>query len=357
MKIVCGIDAHDKELVCRIWRTGGEEETKRVRNTEIGRQSLWNHLAKLRDKYSAEGVTVGYETCGLGYTIYDESKAAGFSCYVMPTVKLPKSAVDGKRKTDEYDAKKLCEFLVVYELTGKGLYTIWVPGKELRDDRELVRRRFDVKSESTQIKNKVHGLLKRHGIKKPENIKSNWTKEYMDWIATIQLHNGAQANLDSLVSMHKAFDENVKKLDLALQKLAKSARYIKQVDTLLDLHGVGVLTAMVFLTELGDLDRFPNRRMLKSYVGLAPSSHESGEIKDRKGAITRTGSSRLRGILCQAVWARLATDMEEKAWFEKYIARHAKGKRKAVVACMGRLVQLMWHKALEVQHENERLIA
>lgn len=357
MKIVCGIDAHDKELVCRIWRTGGEEETKRVRNAETGRLSLWAYLGKLRDKYSADGVTVGYETCGLGYLIYDESIAMGFTCYIMATVKMPKSTFDGKRKTDEYDANMLCETLVIHELTGKGLHAIWVPGKELRDDRELVRRRFDVKSESTQVKNKIHGLLKRHGIKKPESIKSNWTKEFMTWLDSLQLPNGARANLDSLVSMHKAFDENVKKLDLALGQLAEQDRYRKQVDTLLDIHGVGVLTSMVFLTELGDLNRFPNRRNVKSFVGLAPSSHESGDVKDRKGAITRNGSSRLRGILCQAVWARLANDAEEKAWFEHYIARHAKGKRKAVVACMGRLLQLMWHRALEAQHENERLIA
>ncbi len=64
--------------------------------------------------------------------------------------------------------------------------------------------------------------------------------------------------------------------------------------SLTSIIGVGTLTAMVFLTEMGDLNRFPNRRKLKAYVGLAPTSHESGEIKDRKGHIARRGSSRLR---------------------------------------------------------------
>ena len=47
--------------------------------------------------------------------------------------------------------------------------------------------------------------------------------------------------------------------------------------------GVGVLTALVFLTELGDLSRFTNRRQLAAYLGLVPSSYETGKTNDRKG--------------------------------------------------------------------------
>ena len=57
------------------------------------------------------------------------------------------------------------------------------------------------------------------------------------------------------------------------------------VDELRKLPGVGLLVAMTFLTEMGDLERFHNRREMAAYLGLCPSSFESGETNDRKGRI------------------------------------------------------------------------
>jgi transposase len=357
MTIVCGIDAHDKELVCRIWRSDRIEETKRAKNTEAGRRGLWGYLEKLRVGLGGEKVITGYEACGLGYTIYDEAIGAGFTCYVLATIKMAKSPMDGKRKTDEYDAQKICEMLRSHELAGLTLPTVWVPSKVLRDDRELIRRRFDVKGDSTRIKNQIHGLLKRHGIKRPEGLGNPWTKSFMAWLAALELPSGAQVHLRSLLHHYESLVENVKALDKAVEALSKTDRYTRQVNAVSGIHGVGTLSAMVYLTELGDLSRFPNRRTVKAYVGLAPTSHESGEIKNRKGHITHSGSGRLRAILNQAVWARLAHDIEELKWFESYVATHSGGRRKAAVVCMSRLLHLMWHRALEAQYEYERGIA
>jgi hypothetical protein len=65
MTIVCGIDAHDKELVSRIWRSDRIEETKRAKNNDAGRKGLWGYLARLRNDVGGEKVVVGYEACGL----------------------------------------------------------------------------------------------------------------------------------------------------------------------------------------------------------------------------------------------------------------------------------------------------
>jgi transposase len=353
MTIVCGIDAHDKELVCRTWRSDKLEETKRFRNTDSGRGLLWGHLRKMQSDTSATRVVVGYEACGLGYSIYAEASESGFSCHVLATTKMAKSPMDGKRKTDEYDAGKICEILRAHELAGLTLPTVWVPDLQLRDDRELVRRRFDVKSDATRVKNQIHGLLKRQGVKRPEGIKTLWTKEYMQWLQNLKLRSGALAHLKSLIYAYTSLKENVKSLDSSVDVLSETSRYQRQVEALTKISGVGTLTAMVFLTELGDLNRFPNRGSLKSYVGLAPTSHESGDIQDRKGHISRTGSSRLRAILNQAAWVRITWDTDEQAWFKHYVDSHAGGKRKGAVACMGRLVQVMWHRALEAQREYE----
>ena len=359
MTIVCGIDAHDKELVCRIWRSDRIEETKRARNTDAGRMELWGYLAKLRNELGGEKVLVAYEACGFGYTIHDEAIDFGYQSYVLATTKMAKSPMDKKRKTDEYDAQKICELLRAHELAGLTLPTVWIPSKALRDDRELVRRRFDVKGDSTRIKNHIHALLKRHGIKRPEDVDSPWTKSFMKWLKEMELSSGTRFHLNSLLQQYESLEKNVKALDEAVFELSCDKRYVHQVESMTETKGVGILSAMVFLTELGDLSRFSNRRKMKAYTGLAPSSHESGDVKDRKGHITRSGSSRLRAILNQAVWARLAHDTAEREWFEEYVAKHAgpRAKSGAVVVCMARLVKLMWHRGLAGQREYESMIA
>ena len=104
-----------------------------------------------------------------------------------------------------------------------------------------------------------------------------------------------------------------------------------------------MLTAIVFLTELGDLSRFANRRQIAAYLGLAPSSHESGQRNDRKGHITHQGSSRVRKVLCQAAWTRVRCNEQEKAVYERIKAKNPKKKKIAVVASMRRLAVRLWH--------------
>jgi len=118
------------------------------------------------------------------------------------------------------------------------------------------------------------------------------------------------------------------------------------------------LTAIVFLTELGDLSRFANRRQIAAYLGLAPSSNESGERSDRKGHITHQGSSRVRKVLCQATWARVRYHEEEKIIYERIKAKNPKKKKIAVVASMRRLAVRMWHLGrTEVDSDAYRIAA
>jgi transposase len=110
---------------------------------------------------------------------------------------------------------------------------------------------------------------------------------------------------------------------------------------------VGVLTALVFLTELGDVKRFKNRGQLGSYLGLTPSSHESGKASDRKGHITRTGPSRIRKVLCQAVWSQIRWDEGLRAIYRRICEKNPKRNKVGVVALMRRLGIRLWHRACE----------
>ena len=119
------------------------------------------------------------------------------------------------------------------------------------------------------------------------------------------------------------FEKEVSILDGHVAELAQSPRYCTQVEALVaELKGVGVHVAMVFLTEMGDLTRFSNRREIAAYSGLVPSSDESGDNSDKKGHITHQGSWRLRKALCQAAWSRARTDETERAVHARICAKN-----------------------------------
>ena len=108
---------------------------------------------------------------------------------------------------------------------------------------------------------------------------------------------------------------------------------------------------MTFLTEMGDLRRFRNRRQIAAYLGLVPASDESGDQPDRKGHITRQGPSRVRRMLCQATWARVRHAGPTQEAYQRLVEKNPKRKKIAVVGMMRRLAVLMWHRAREAMEE------
>jgi len=109
-------------------------------------------------------------------------------------------------------------------------------------------------------------LLKRHGVKKPNALKSSWTGAYLAWLRGLSAPHcalGASSALvlASFLRQLDALDEEISKLDHNLLELSQTECYRAQVRVLDEMVGVGPLTAMVFLTEIGDPRRFRNRRL------------------------------------------------------------------------------------------------
>jgi transposase len=135
-------------------------------------------------------------------------------------------------------------------------------------------------------------------------------------------------------------------LDKALAKLSRQPRYKEPCAELRKMDGVGLLVAMTFLTEMGDLHRFDNRRQVAAYLGLCPSCNESGEKNDRKGRITRQGPARLRKVLCQAAWVAVNRNEETQADYHRIRQNQKHRNKKALVAVMRKLAIKMWHRAM-----------
>jgi len=64
-------------------------------------------------------------------------------------------------------------------------------------------------------------------------------------------------------------------------------------------RGIGFLTAVTIVAEVGDLRRFATAPQFMSYVGVVPSEYSSGASQHR-GPITKTGNGHLRHVLGEA---------------------------------------------------------
>jgi transposase len=287
--------------------------------------------------------------------LYDELTAANIECHVLAPTKIARSTQQRQHKTDDKDTDLILQLLRGHVLAGNPLPTVWIPDTETRDDRELVRSRLDAAEKGVAIKVQIQSLLKRHRLTRPAELKCAWTKKASGWLRRVthdpDVGEGTRATLASLLRQWEFLQGEIEQLDEALERLAASPRYRLRVEGLIQLQGVGLLTALVFLTEIGDLARFANRRQISAYLGLVPRSYESGAAGDRKGHITRQGSSRVRRALCQAVWTRIRHNGSDHATYERLVERNPKHKKIAVVAAMRRLGVRMWHTAQAAQAE------
>jgi transposase len=343
--ILAGCDLHDRSMLVVASFGSGEVRKKTVSTTPAGRKSL---LKWLTEWAAGAHIIFAYEASALGFGLHDELVAKGVTCHVLAPSKLARSPKQVRNKTDEKDARDIHAVLRGHYLAGNPLPSIWIPDPETRDHRELVRARIDAQEKCSAVKTQIRCLLKRNALERPSG--EGWTKVYRNWLKDLSecdapLASGARSTLASLLRQMNLLEEEVKLKDQEITALTQRPRFAKSAKALMELAGVGALTAMVFLTEMGDLSRFKNRRQIGSFLGLVPSAYESGEASDRKGRITRQGPARVRYVLCQAAWNSIRGDPRERATYDRIASKNPKRKKKALVATMRRLAIRMWHVA------------
>jgi len=358
--IIVGCDVHDRNLVLKVAADLGEPEAMTVPNTVQGREKMIHNLRQRAAIHPGSQIVLAYEASCHGFILSDELVAAGIRCCVLAPTKIKRSVQEQKQKTDERDARQLLELLRAHLLAGNQLPVVWVPGRELREDRELVRSRLDASDKVVTIKTQIRMLLKRNGLHAPDKTSKYWGENYHTWLQHILTSEGVTSfgvrqGLASLLRQQVALEEEISILDNEMKILATGPRYASVMHALLQETGVGTHIALVFLTELGDLTRFNNRRQVGAFLGIAPSCHASGE-SEQKGHITHQGPARVRKVLCQAVWVMLRASMRSSAPFsperlayERIVQRNPRHKKIAVVALMRRLAIRLWHIGREVQ--------
>ena len=350
--ILTGADVHDATILLKTAVDAKPAVKRSFSNNREGRKAMIGYLQKMSAAAGGAKIIFAYEASGLGFGLHDELTDAGITCHVLAPTKLERSPKRKRNKTDERDADQILGVLRGHVLAGNELPAVWIPDRQTRDDREVVRARLDAAEKLTGLKTQIRCLLKRNPVCREADLGRGWTAGYRRWLWQLSegkaegLPPGGQVALGSLLRQMEAIEREIGDLDDEVAALSRSSRYAGAMREIRKLKGAGLLTAMVFLTELGDLSRFSNRRKLAAFLGLVPCADESGECNDRKGHITRQGPGRVRKVLCQAVWARIRTDPQAQSVYRTLVTRNPKHKKIAVVAIMRRLAIVMWHAGM-----------
>ncbi len=181
--LMVGCDLHDKTLMLKSCvGKDGVVATRTVPNDRGSRRILMELLRDIAARAGAERIVFAYEASGQGFGLYDQLREAGLECHVLAPTKMPKTPGERKRKTDDRDAQKILDLVRAHVLAGASLPTVWVPGKETRDDREVVRQRITVAAKRCKVKTQIQSLLKRFDLRKPLDVKSAWSKAFDSWL-------------------------------------------------------------------------------------------------------------------------------------------------------------------------------
>ena len=228
------------------------------------------------------------------------------NCIVVNPADVPATDKEKKQKGDPRDSRKIARGLKNGELSA-----IHIPDKLSQQDRSLLRMKQRIVGNQTRCRNRIKGLLSFYGIEFPEQFNksgTHWSKRFMEWLGQLDLgHDSGNTTLSLLLEEATFLRGLLLKAGNNIKLLSKEERYAEDVKLLLTVPGIGMLTAMIFLTEIGDVKRFKNLDHLCSYVGLIPNVYASGE-KVKVGDITQRGNSHLKSHLIESSWVAARND-------------------------------------------------
>jgi len=366
----CGLDIHKKLIVaCAIVPGSDGQPRKQVRT--FG--SMSDDLEKLSGWLTEQGVShVAMESTGSFWKPVFNVLEDNFELLLINAQHL--KAVPG-RKTDVKDAEWIADLL------RHGLVKpSFVPDREQRELRELVRYRTSLVQERTAAANRLHKVLEGANVKLASvasDILGRSGREMLEALVAGETNPAVMAELargrmrEKRATLERALagrfgphqrflvaevlahidflDETIERLSAEIGERERPFEVVlERLDTI---PGVGRRTAEIIVAEVGpDVRRFPTAGHLASWAGLCPGQDESAG--KRRSGKTRKGNRWLRGALVEAAHSSTRTKTYLAAQFRRLATRH--GPKKAMVAVAHSILRIVYHLLID-EHPFEDL--
>jgi transposase len=234
-------------------------------------------------------------------------------------------------KTDKNDAHGLAQIVKA------GWYKeVGVKSLASHTIRSMLGARAQLVGMRVEVTNQIRGILKTFGI-----VLSRRTGEPFERLVEEACRDNdglLNRTVQSLLCVHSCLKEQIRHLDRQLMGCARTSAVCQQLMTI---PGVGVLTALAFVTAVDDPTKFVKSSSVGAYFGLTPRCYQSGEIDQNRG-ISKCGDSLVRTYLFEAA-GTLLTRVEKWSALKTWGLRLAKrsGMKKAKIAVARKLAVIM----------------
>lgn len=341
--IYAGIDVHKKSWEVSIYT---DELHHKTFMQPPKAEALYNYLTKYFPKGTYYSV---YEAGFCGFWIHEQLQAFGINSIVVNPADIPTKDKEKKYKADPIDSNKLAR-----QLRNNELEAIYIHRKDILEDRSLIRMRHTLSKELTRYKNRIKAKLYFFGIHIPEEFNkysSYWSNRFIRWLEDIKLsRESGTDSLRMLIEHIKIIRKDLLEVTRNLRKLSQEEYYKKRANLLVNIPGIGIITAMSILTEIDNIHRFENLDKLASYFGITPTSHSSGDKIIHGEMITR-GNKFLKSAIIESAWVAARRDPALHLAFIRLVQRM--DKNKAIVRIARKLLnRIAYVLKNEVPYKN-----
>lgn len=320
--VYIGMDLHKKTSTFVVKEKFGRVIQKKKLNTD--REEVTNFLSSYR------GAELVVEPVSQWYVYADLIQKLDINVHLAHPMKV-KAIAFAKVKTDSIDAGVLCDLL-----RSDLLPEAYFSPKEVRTWKETVRFRVSLVQMQTQTKNKIHSILFKNAMISPHQhlfgIKGR------EWLEDLLLPEPFSFHLKEYL---KLLDDIAVRIEEAEKEVAMEVGSHPQAKLLMTIPGIGYISALTIIAEIGDIHRFHSAKKLMGYAGLAPSTYSSGDSV-RHGKIMRQGSMWLRTILIECAHRQARSKKSGSLQMFHDHIKEKKDVKTAAVATARKLCAVIW---------------
>jgi transposase len=321
------IDIGKKNCVACISNNEGMiiEET-RYSNTLSEAYDFAQHIDQ---KYTNKNcIAVVESTANMWIKTYKALEQAGIKTKLANPLKT-RAIAEARIKTDKLDARILCHLL-----RSNLIPESYVAPDSIREDRFILRLRINLVQDRTRVVNRVHSLLDKYDASCDYSHLSG--KKGLNWLKSLKLGGNDQVQLNNYINNIEFLNNEIIQID---KKVSSQAVKNESVRILMSITGIDYFSAMLIMSEIGDITRFSHPSKLVSWSGLCPTIHQSGNslymgrMKD--------GNKKIRWIMIQAANTAVRTDDRMKKHYAKIVKRH--GHSIAITHVANKMIRIMWY--------------
>jgi transposase len=326
MNIYAGIDVHKKSWSVTLL---ADEHEHKTFNQPPGADALYKYLNK---HFPGAQYYSAYEAGFSGYGHHRRMLELGIKNIVVNAADVPTSGKEKAGKTDKVDSRKIAKGLRNGDL--QGIYVFEEPQQDLRS---FARMRHIMQRDLRRAKQRIKVYLNFNTVSIPAHLDAdNWSKAFEGWLAHQAAFPTANARkaFDFLLANYHYQKQQVRQISKQLRAYFRK-QHKQDYYLLRTIPGIGPLSAIAIISELGDINRFANINKLSSYVGLLPLTSNSGET-ERVAGMSYRCNNYLRTILVEASWQAIRKDPAMLLYYKKHAAK-GNGKR-AIIKVTAKLL-------------------